>query len=40
MAQYFSRIDEIKVFELPINLSPWTVSMLWNQLNDNDEASR
>lgn len=40
MAQYFSRINEIEVFELPINLDPWTVSMLWSQLSDNDEASR
>jgi DNA-binding transcriptional LysR family regulator len=40
MAQYFSRIDEIEVFELPIDLSPWTISMLWSQLSDNDEASQ
>jgi DNA-binding transcriptional LysR family regulator len=40
MAQYFSRIDEIEVFELPIELPPWTVSLLWSQLSDNDEASR
>ncbi len=40
MAQYFSRIDEIEVFELPISLAPWTVAMLWSQLSDNDEASR
>jgi DNA-binding transcriptional LysR family regulator len=40
MAQYFLRIDEIEVFELPIDLPPWTVSMLWSQLSDNDEASR
>jgi hypothetical protein len=41
-------IDEIEVFELPIaqrpsceiDLSPWTVSMLWSQLSGNDEASR
>jgi hypothetical protein len=40
-------IDEIEVFELPIaqslpcrmDLSSWTVSMLWNQLSDNDKAS-
>jgi hypothetical protein len=43
-----SIIDEIDVFELPIaqrppcgiNLSPWTVSMLWSQLSYNDKASR
>jgi DNA-binding transcriptional LysR family regulator len=40
MAQYFSRIDEIEVFELPLALSAWTVSMLWSQLSDNDEASQ
>jgi hypothetical protein len=41
-------IDEIEVFELPIaqrppcgiDLSFWTVSMLWSQLSDNDDASR
>ncbi len=40
MAQHFSGIDEIEVFDLPIDLSPWTVSMLWSSLSDNDEASR
>jgi DNA-binding transcriptional LysR family regulator len=40
MAQYFSRLNEIELFELPINLSSWTVSMLWSQLSDNDEAGR
>ena len=40
MAQYFSRVDEIEVFELPIDLAPWTVSLLWSPLSDNDEASR
>ncbi|MGL5836173.1 MAG: LysR family transcriptional regulator [Waterburya sp.] len=40
MAQYFSRINEIEVFDLPINLDPWTISMLWSQLSDNDEAGR
>jgi DNA-binding transcriptional LysR family regulator len=40
MAQYFSRIDEIEVFELPISLPPWTVAILWSQLSDNDEASK
>jgi DNA-binding transcriptional LysR family regulator len=39
MALYFSQIDEIEVFGLPIDLSPWTVSMLWSQLSDNDEAN-
>ncbi len=40
MAQYFSQIDGLEVFELPIDLSHWTVSMLWSPLSDNDEASR
>jgi hypothetical protein len=48
LPQCFSRIDEIEVFEQPIaqrppggiDLSLWTISMLWSQLSDNDEDSR
>jgi hypothetical protein len=48
LPQCFSGIDEIEVFEQPIeqrppyeiDLSLWTVSMLWSQFSDNDEAGR
>lgn len=39
MASYFSRLDEIEFFELPIELPAWTVSMLWSKLNDKDDAN-
>ena len=39
MATYFSKLDEIEVFELPIEIQPWTVSMLWSKLTDKDDAS-
>jgi DNA-binding transcriptional LysR family regulator len=39
MAQYFSKVDEIKLFELPIEVPQWTVSLLWSQLSDKDDAS-
>lgn len=39
MAQYFSKLDEIEVFELPIDLPQWTVSMLWSKLTDKEEAN-
>jgi DNA-binding transcriptional LysR family regulator len=38
MANYFSRLDEIEFFELPIELQPWSVSMLWSKLTDKDDA--
>jgi DNA-binding transcriptional LysR family regulator len=40
MAQYFSKLDEIQVFELPVSISPWVVSLLWSQLSDKDDANR
>lgn len=39
MASYFSRLDEIEFFELPIELPAWTVSMLWSKLSDKDDAN-
>lgn len=39
MAQYFSKLDEITVFELPLAIQPWTVSMLWSKLADQDDAN-
>ncbi len=39
MAEYFSQLNAVEVFDLPIDLPSWTVSMLWSQLSDNDEAS-
>lgn len=39
MANYFSKLDEIEVFELPIEIQPWTVSMLWSKLTDKDDAN-
>ncbi len=39
MAQYFSKLDEIELFQLPIEIPQWTVSLLWSQLSDNDHAS-
>jgi DNA-binding transcriptional LysR family regulator len=38
MANYFSRLDEIEFFKLPIDLQPWNVSMLWSKLTDKDDA--
>jgi DNA-binding transcriptional LysR family regulator len=40
MAQYFSKLDEVELFELPIEVPPWTISLMWSQLSDKDEASR
>lgn len=40
MANYFGQMDAIAVFDLPIDLSPWTVSMLWSKLKDQDDANR
>jgi DNA-binding transcriptional LysR family regulator len=39
MACYFSKLNDIEVFELPIKIPKWTVSMLWSKLNDKDDAS-
>jgi DNA-binding transcriptional LysR family regulator len=39
MAQYFSKLDEIEIFDLPMEIPKWTVSMLWSKLNDKDDAN-
>jgi DNA-binding transcriptional LysR family regulator len=38
MASYFSRADDIQVFRLPLEMQPWTVSMMWSKLTDQDDA--
>ncbi len=39
MACYFSKLNDIEVFKLPIEIPKWTVSMLWSKLSDKDDAS-
>lgn len=39
MTNYFSKLNEIEVFELPVEMQQWTVSMLWSKLSDKDRAS-
>jgi DNA-binding transcriptional LysR family regulator len=39
MAHYFSKIDEIELFDLPIEVPQWTISLVWSQLSDRDEAN-
>jgi len=39
MAQYFSKLDDIEVFELPIAIPTWTVSLLWSKLSDKEDAN-
>lgn len=39
MAQYFSQLDDIMLFELPIATPQWTVAMLWSKLSDKDAAN-
>jgi DNA-binding transcriptional LysR family regulator len=39
MAEYFSKLDDIELFELPIALPQWSVSMLWSKLSDKDHAN-
>lgn len=38
MANYFSKLDDIEVFDLPLEMQPWTVSMMWSKLTDKDDA--
>jgi DNA-binding transcriptional LysR family regulator len=33
-------ICNLTIFELPVKTKPWTVSMLWSTLSDQDEANR
>lgn len=39
ITNYFSKLNEIEVFELPVEIQRWTVSMLWSKLTDKDSAS-
>lgn len=36
---YFSNLANIDVFELPLEIQAWTVSMIWSQLTDKDDAN-
>lgn len=36
---YFSNLANIEIFELPLETQPWTVSMIWSQLTDKDDAN-
>jgi DNA-binding transcriptional LysR family regulator len=36
MARYLANPSEIELFELPIEVPPWTISLLWSQLSDRD----
>lgn len=36
---HFSNLANIDVFELPLEIQPWTVSMMWSQLTDKDDAN-
>jgi DNA-binding transcriptional LysR family regulator len=36
MARYLTNLSEIELFELPIEVHPWTISLLWSQLSDRD----
>jgi DNA-binding transcriptional LysR family regulator len=38
-ARYFSALDAIEVFELPLEMKSWTVSMIWSKLADRDGAN-
>ncbi|BAZ08408.1 transcriptional regulator [Calothrix sp. NIES-4071] len=36
---YFSKLGSIQIFELPLEIQPWTVSMMWSQLTEKDDAN-
>ncbi len=38
-ARYFSTIDAIELFEPPLTMPTWTVSMMWSKLADRDAAN-
>lgn len=38
-ARYFSALDNIQVFDLPLELPSWRVSMMWSKLADQDDAN-
>jgi DNA-binding transcriptional LysR family regulator len=38
IANYFCKLDDVEVFELPLEMQPWTVSIMWSKLTDKDNA--
>ncbi|MBW4651721.1 MAG: LysR family transcriptional regulator [Kaiparowitsia implicata GSE-PSE-MK54-09C] len=40
IALRLATVCDLAIFELPIETKPWTVSMLWSTLSDQDEANR
>lgn len=40
IARRLADLCELDIFELPINLEPWNVSMIWSTLTNQDEASQ
>jgi DNA-binding transcriptional LysR family regulator len=40
IALRLATVCNLTVFELPVKTKPWTVSVLWSTLNDQDEANR
>ncbi len=39
IAQHLAPVCDLTIFELPIQTTPWMVSMLWSTLSDRDEAN-
>ena len=39
MALSFASISSLEIFELPVEIEPWTVSMMWSTLTDKDDAN-
>lgn len=39
VAHYFSALDDFEVFDLPLKMPSWTVSMMWSKLADRDDAN-
>ncbi|MDX2211755.1 MAG: LysR family transcriptional regulator [Oculatellaceae cyanobacterium bins.114] len=39
IALQLAKICQLTIFELPIQTKPWTISMVWSTLSDQDEAN-
>jgi DNA-binding transcriptional LysR family regulator len=39
VARHFSGLDNIEIFDLPLEMPSWTVSMMWSKLADRDDAN-
>jgi DNA-binding transcriptional LysR family regulator len=39
VAHYFAALDDFEVFDLPLELPSWAVSMMWSKLSDQDDAN-